>query len=201
MQILGLSPHTDDVELGAGGSIVRWIEEGHKVTVKALSTGNPETGATRDEFRASMDALGVWENLGYPDLRVCRRFNEDRQEILDDLIDLERLLMPDLVLVPSRSNVHQDHEVVTAEAIRAFRYSSILGYEMPWGDVHGFSPQLFVKLKMAHLHVKLDAIDKYESQMPKVYTSRSVIESLSIIRGMQAGTYCAEAFEVIRWVM
>ena len=45
MNILALSPHTDDAELGAGGTLARFAEEGHTVTVVAFSTGNRQTGA------------------------------------------------------------------------------------------------------------------------------------------------------------
>ena len=84
MNILAISPHSDDVELGCGGSIARFIREGHHVTVWVMSFGNPETGATLDEFKDSMNVLGVEKTLydGFD----CRVFSERRQDILQKMI-------------------------------------------------------------------------------------------------------------------
>lgn len=198
MQILALSPHTDDAELGAGGSIARWLEEGHTVDVVAFSTGNPRTGSNKTEFSESMHALGVSAHLLYN--YETRRYNESRQDILDQLIVLRNVENYDLVLIPSTASVHQDHEVIAGEAVRAFRESSILGYELPWSSVTGFDGRHYVKLNAEHVAAKIHAMQRYESQRFRGYTSPDVISSLATIRGAQIKTDFAECFEVVRWV-
>lgn len=198
MNVLAISPHTDDIELGAGASISRWLAERNEVYVVALSTGNPETGATEGEFEAAMEALGVpeWTLTQFP----CRSFHEHRQEILDLIFRVREEFIPDLVLGPSRNNIHQDHQVVMSEMMRAFREISILGYEMPWGD-YGFSPQMYVKVQHRHVQDKYTAIAQYASQSPRLYTTKALISGLLHLRGTQIGEDFAEAYEVIRWVI
>lgn len=199
MNILVISPHTDDESLGAGGSIARWKEEGHHIEVLALSLGRGDEGATYDEFEAALKELGVdqWNYTPYP---ACK-FHEHRQAIIDSFFKGGLVGRFDLVLTPSTANVHQDHEVVTAEVIRAFRTSSILGYEMPWGDIRPFPAQCYVKLELEHAIKKVDALECYKSQEKRLYTDCNAVYSQLTMRGLQVGVGYAEAFEVIRWVM
>lgn len=199
MNILAISPHTDDVELGAGASVVRWLEEGHTIISLALSTGLAGMGSNADEHRAALGVLGikcyVLQEFG------CTRFFERRADILNFLIKFRGRYDPfDLVLVPNSGNVHEDHVVITTEAVRAFRTSSIIGYEMPWGDIGPFKAQMFVKVEVPHLMTKVQAINCYESQRVRRYTDMAVISAQATLRGAQVDTAYAEAFEVIRWV-
>jgi LmbE family N-acetylglucosaminyl deacetylase len=198
MKVLGISPHVDDIELGAGGYIARLLEEGHEVFVLAFSIGNPDTGSDQWEFLESIKTLGVKNSkvLAYP----CRGFDEHRQDILDFLIAYKDEHVPDLVLVPSQANIHQDHEVVTQEAMRAFRTCSILGYEMPWGDLRPFHPQFYARLTIKHLNLKLSALQQYKSQLSRQYVHTDTVAALAVKRGMQVRASYAEAFEVIRWI-
>lgn len=210
MNILALSAHTDDAELGAGGFLARAIEQGDSVTVVAFSMGNPETGANWQEFRRSTLALGIEISIQtncYLDRTTAamrnyetRRFHEARQYILDALIALRCEDKPDLVLCPSTQDIHQDHQVIAAEAMRAFRTSSILGYELPWCN-YEFKPTMYVPLIAEQMEKKQAALACYESQQAKHYFDRCVIDGLARMRGMQVKAEFAEAFEVIRWVM
>ena len=201
MRVLALSPHTDDVELGAGGYIAGLVETNNLVCVKAFSTGNPETGANRDEFLASMWALGVSE------YELCaertRYFPERRQAILNSLVVWRDEWKPDLVLCPASTNHHQDHQVVTNETLRAFgRHCSILGYELPYSDSN-FRPDLYVGLTKRMLSAKLAAVKCYSSQCHRSYMLPTSVISLGSMRGIQSGPDWdfAEAFEVLRWIV
>lgn len=196
--ILALSPHTDDVELAMGSTLVWHLERGDEVHVVAVSTGNIQGGAVDLEFQAAMDALGVASE--HRELFRCpaRAFFGHRQEILDFLIDKRREVAPDLVYTPSRADCHQDHETLTREAVRAFRTSTVLGYELPWNHVSAFAPARFVKLEEHHLVCKMAAIRCYESQARRAYAQEALVWALARVRGLQAGTEFAEAFEVIR---
>ncbi len=204
--ILALSPHTDDVELGAGGMLAKWIEEGKQVYYVALSTARksvPE-GLPADilekEVKQATKALGIEEeNLYIYNFKV-RVFSQFRQDILDLLIDLRKQLNPDLVLLPSLKDTHQDHITVVEEGIRAFKHITILSYELPW-NLLGFAPSLFVSLERQHLNRKIQAVNCYQSQKHKKYTGEEFLYGWARMRGGQINCDYAEAFEVIRCII
>jgi LmbE family N-acetylglucosaminyl deacetylase len=196
-----LSPHVDDVEHGMGGTLSRMLYEGIECVVVAFSVGNSEDGSSSLEFQHSMEVFPDVQSQLYP--YPTREFWEYRQAILDDLIGMRARYDPDVVFVPCTGQVHQDHQVITREAIRAFRDRTILGYESPWNEVNdSFRRHLFVNIT-GHEDVKADALACYESQIINrpVKADPDLPSHLAIVRGMQAGFDYAEAFEVIRWVI
>lgn len=204
-RVLVISPHTDDAELGCGGTIARMIEEHVDVHVAVFSTAEeslpPDShpGTLKREFLEAMPQLGVpTSNLVVFEYPV-RRLSYHRQEVLEELVKLRRTLVPDLVLLPSGSDVHQDHQVVYAEGMRAFRDASILGYELPWNHVT-FSAQAFVVLERRHLDLKWKALQAYGSQLElrRPYFCKEFIDSLARVRGTQVRAEYAEAYEVVR---
>ncbi|MFK7951569.1 MAG: PIG-L deacetylase family protein [Ekhidna sp.] len=201
--VLVLAPHTDDGELGAGGTISRLIENGSRVTYLAFSTAKesvPEglpSDILKTEVKAATKRLGIApENLIIKDYQV-RKLNYSRQEILEDLIELRRNNQFDLVLVPSLNDVHQDHQTIANEGLRAFKNTTILGYELIWNNLT-FDTTCFVSLKKSHLKVKCDALKEYNSQEGRDYMSEEFVNALAKTRGVQAGLEFAESFEVIR---
>ena len=113
-KILILAPHTDDGEFGCGASIAKWIGEGREVYYATFSACKqsvlpqfPED-ILITEVKAATSVLGIKpENLILYDYDV-RTFNYHRQEILDDMIQLRSKINPDLVLMPSVNDIHQD---------------------------------------------------------------------------------------------
>lgn len=204
--ILVLAPHTDDGEFGAGASISKFVEQGAKVTYVAFSTaeesipdGMPKD-ATKKEVKLATQKLGIAsENLIIFDYRV-RRLNYSRQDILEDLVSIRRENDFDLVLIPSLKDVHQDHAVVAQEGLRAFKNTTILGYELIWNNL-SFDTTCFIHLDKAHVSKKIEAIKEYKSQYGRPYASEEFIWSLAKTRGVQIGADYAECFEVVRWVM
>lgn len=201
--VLVLAPHTDDGELGAGGTIARLIAGGSKITYVAFSSAAqsvPE-GFPSDilitEVKAATKSLGIKpENLIVHDYEV-RKLSFHRQSILDDLIELRAVNDFDLVLTPSLQDIHQDHATVAIETVRAFKNITILGYELIWNNL-SFDTKCFVELDQACLESKCAALKNYESQGNRKYLSRDFIFSLATARGVQAGRQYAECFEVIR---
>ena len=200
-----LAPHTDDGELGAGGTIAKLIEAGAQVYYFAFSAaeasvpdGFPQD-ALRSEVLAATKILGISEaNVRVFDYEV-RKLNFSRQHILEDLILLRKKVMPDLVLMPSLHDVHQDHAVVAQEGLRAFKNTCILGYELPWNNL-SFETKSFVSLEERHVLQKAQALAAYRSQAGRPYTSEDVVFSLAKVRGVQSGLPYAESFEVVRWI-
>jgi LmbE family N-acetylglucosaminyl deacetylase len=204
-KILVLAPHTDDAEIGCGGTMARMLEEGAEVFVAAFSTaeeslppGSPPT-LLRDEFHCAMDVLSVPRgNRFVYDYRV-RYLESHRQEVLEELVRLKRDIEPDTVLLPSGHDVHQDHQVVHIEGLRAFRDASILGYELPRNHIT-FSTHAFCTLEERHLDLKWAAMQCYKSQitLDRSYFSRELIDGLARVRGLQVDTDWAEAFQAYR---
>jgi N-acetylglucosamine malate deacetylase 1 len=204
-RVLVLAPHTDDAEFGCGGTIARFVAEGKEVFQVAFSAaeaslpnGSPPD-LLRQEIRNAVRALGMHEKrltvLNYP----VRQFPLHRQEILDDMIRLQRDIRPDRLLLPSTNDTHQDHQIIAHEGFRAFKHTTMLGYEVPWNNLT-FTTSGFVFLQEEHLKRKLAAIACYESQSERPYASAEFIRSWAITRGMQIRSRYAEAFEVVRWV-
>jgi LmbE family N-acetylglucosaminyl deacetylase len=204
--ILVLAPHTDDGELGAGGSIARWASEGHDIHYVAFSAcqtaipdGWPED-VLRSEVAAATQVLGLTpEQLRVLDFDV-RLFAHDRHKILQAMVDLNRELSPDLVLMPSVDDLHQDHGVVAQEGLRAFKRTSILAYEIAWNNI-SFETSCFVRLDEAHVQAKLDALQCYQSQSERPYADPDFLRSQVRYHGVQAGVRYAETFDVLRWIL
>jgi len=204
-RILVLGPHTDDGEWGAGASIARWLRQGHQVWYAAFSAAEESVVAgfdkdvLRDEIVEASGILGIpSENLHVLHHKV-RYFPRDRQDILEEMIRLRREINPTLVLVPSSYDTHQDHEVISQEGFRAFKRSSILGYEIPWNN-RKIDLTFFQSVDESDIELKVRAIAAYKSQIFRNPRYEAFIRSLATQRGFQVGCQYAEAFEVIRWV-
>jgi len=205
-RILVLAPHTDDGELGLGGSIAKYCAEGKEVFYAAFSTCRRslppgfEPDALEKEMREATKVLGVKEqNIIVFDFDV-RVFKEVRQEILEELVKLKKQINPDMVFVPSPNDIHQDHQVISEEGLRAFKQTTILGYEMPWNNL-AFQTSCFIRLQEEHVEKKVRALEKYKSQLHRDYLNENFIRSLATTRGVQIGVKYAEAFEIIRLVL
>src|SRR5699024_3900837 len=122
-----------------------------------------------------------------------------RQEILEELVKIRSNINPDLVLIPSSQDVHQDHQVLQEEGLRAFKNFSVLGYELPWNHIT-FSAQAFINLTREDLDLKWNALTEYKTQMElkRPYFTREFIYGLAKVRGTQINKEYAEAFEVFR---
>ena len=107
--------------------------------------------------------------------------------------------MPDMVIIPSSSDNHQDHQVIHTEALRAFKNCSLLGYELPWNH-SSFRSTYFVPVTSAAIEKKVNAIKAYQSQSHRNYMNEDFIRSLARVRGVQCNSEYAEAFEVYKLI-
>jgi N-acetylglucosamine malate deacetylase 1 len=201
-----LAPHTDDGELGAGGTISKLIGEGANVYYFAFSTAEQSVPEGFEKDILKTEVVNATQKLGIKRENVIiynyevRKLNYARQEILEDLIKHRNNLKPDLVLLPSLNDIHQDHSTVAQEGLRAFKNTTILGYELIWNNLT-FNTTSFIKLDKKYIQAKCDALKEYKSQDGRDYMSEEFIFSLAKTRGVQIGAEYAESFEVIRWVM
>ena len=204
--VLVLAPHTDDGELGCGGTIHKLLALGKRVIYVAFSTceesvpeGFPKDVLSK-EVKAATQALGIpSEDLVILNYQV-RYFPRDRQAILEDMVRLNKEYKPDLVFCPSSYDIHQDHGTVSMEAKRAFKNTTLLGYEFIWNNFT-FSSQCFIELDEADVAKKVEAMECYQSQSKRLYAKDKLIRGVANYRGLQASVEYAEAFEVIRWII
>lgn len=208
MRILLLSPHTDDVEIGAGGFVARMQSSGlhqfrwivFSCCSESLPGGWPDD-TLECEFKSAARVLGVTDiqMLGYK----VRSFPTHRQEVLESMIAVGRDFRPHLVVAPCVEDVHQDHATIAAEAARAYKNSAtILGYEQPWNTVQ-FAARVLVRISALDLERKCEAISKYKSQvaMGRHYMERDAVLAWARARGSQCGCKYAEAFDLSRCVI
>lgn len=205
-RILVLAPHTDDGEFGCGGSIAKFIREGHDVYYAAFSACQQSvlpqfpSDILITEVKAATKVLGIKpDNLILYDYDV-RTFGYRRQEILDDLIKLRAEIQPELIFMPTITDVHQDHHTIAEEGMRAFKFNSIFSYELPWNNF-SFQTSSFIHLDEQYIQTKVKALQEYQSQAHRPYSDEDFIRSLARTRGVQIGTKYAEAFEVVRWII
>lgn len=204
-KILILAPHPDDAEFGLGGTIAKMMEMGKEIHIAVFSMcakSTPEgfeIGSIENEFYESCKFLGIRdENIHKMDFEV-REFPKLRQDILEELIILRNEINPDLVFLPSSSDIHQDHKTIYEEGIRAFKYCSLVGYEMPWNNL-GFKSYVYVVLDPKHIEKKIAALNLYETQKFRSYSNVDFVSSLAKLRGIQIQTEYAESFELIRLI-
>lgn len=205
-RILVLAPHTDDAEFGCGATLTKLAEEGYEIFCIAFSAAEESVPADlpRDINRTgmiqSMDWLGLKTNNVHILNYQVRHFPERRQDILEDMVRFNREIKPQVVFLPSTFDTHQDHQVVANEGFRAFKHSSILGYELPWNNIT-FTTNCFIHVNREQLEKKLHSLEFYISQLNRSYINKGFIESWAITRGGQIGFEYAEAFELIRMVI
>lgn len=205
-KILVLAPHTDDGELGCGGSVSKFVEEGMDVYYAAFSVAEKSVPQEFPKNILETEVKKATAILGIPESNLkiyrygVREFSYHRQEILEDIFELRKELEPDLIFMPSLNDLHQDHKVIAEEAVRAFKKFSILGYEEPWNNI-SFDTISFVPLEERHVKLKIEALKCYETQKYRSYLNEDFIRGLAKMRGTQIDVDFAEAFEVVRWVI
>lgn len=205
-RVLVLAPHTDDGEFGCGGTITKLISEGHEVYYAAFSACQQSvlpqfpSDILITEVKEATAVLGIQpSNLILFDYDV-RTFGYNRQAILDDMIKLRADIKPELIFMPTITDVHQDHKTIAEEGLRAYKFSSIFSYELPWNNF-SFHTSSFVHLNEEFIQTKVNALKAYQSQAHRPYADEDFIRSLARTRGVQIGTHYAEAFEVVRWII
>lgn len=205
-RILVLSAHTDDAELGCGGTIHKLSTMDNHIRHLAFSTvcrgrmhDKMAVKKYRTEFHKAAAILKINDRSVYD--FPMREFPKCRQEILELLCLQNVQYCPDIVFVHCPNDTHQDHKTLSEEAFRAFKTVTLLGYELPWNNIK-FNNILFSILKLEDVKKKTLAISQYVSQRHIYpYMSENKIEALALSRGMQIHEEYAETFEVMRWVL
>ncbi len=155
-KVLFLGAHPDDIEIGCG-ALIHHIVQRTDILCVTLSDNqkNPDLSNVKNEHFRSMRVLGVSEEkivLGPFQTRV---FPNARQEILEYFLKFRKDFQPDLIFTHSKQDVHQDHNTMTDEALRAFRGITVLGFDVVRSS-HGFFPHFLVEVTEEDVNRALD---------------------------------------------
>jgi LmbE family N-acetylglucosaminyl deacetylase len=199
-KVLFVGAHPDDIELGCGALIANMAP----VSQVICATLSPNQGLAEHknlvaEHRSSMKVLGVSDESAMVGSFETREFQRDRQEILEFLYALNKQHEPDVVFVHTAADIHQDHSVVTEESLRAFRGTTLLGFDVLRSS-YGFFPHFLIEVSKSDVDKKLKALSCYETYAGKYYFDPSIIKSTLVRHGALAEREFAEGFDILRIV-
>ncbi len=187
LKILALGAHADDIEIGSGGTILRWLEENPATEVYWVVLG--ASGQRRSE--AVESASLFLANARRKEI-VAKEFRDGYfpyigSEIKDFFEELKRKYSPDLVLTHYRGDLHQDHRLVSELTWNTFRNHLILEYEIVKYDGDLGAPNLFVHLNESIARKKIQTIlECFKSQKDKSWFTEDVFSSVLRLRGVES---------------
>jgi LmbE family N-acetylglucosaminyl deacetylase len=219
-KVLVVAPHADDESLGCGGTILRYIAEGHDVYWLLVTGMQESNGYTLDVIKKRKEEIkkvtsaygfkGVFE-LNFPPAALE---TISKGELISSMAKIICEVKPEIIYTTYRNDAHSDHEVVydtVMSSSKSFRYpfiKKVLAYETisetDFGlkpEDGGFRPNVFVNI-VPYIAKKLEILDIFESEMGEFPFPRSrvALTALSQIRGVQSNCEAAEAFMLIKEV-
>jgi LmbE family N-acetylglucosaminyl deacetylase len=194
IQLLVVGAHADDIEIGAGATILRLLEEhpGSSILwVVASATTDREAEARASAATFSAAAARVDVIVGdLPDGRLPAA-----STAVKDLLESVKARPIDVILAPHVEDAHQDHRLVAETVWQTFRHHLIAGYEIPKYDGDLGRPNLFVDVDAATLQRKIDLLQAcFPSQHDRTWWGADTFRAIARLRGIEAATRYAEAF-------
>ena len=197
-KIFFIGAHPDDIEIGAGALIAHIVEQ-TQVFCITLSDNqkNPALKNVLSEHFQSLDVLGVPADHIFVGDFETRRFPHARQEILEYLLNLNRKHEPDIVFVHTRADIHQDHATTTDETLRAFRGTTVFGFDVLRSS-YGFFPNFLVSVNQEDVEKKITALQKYKTYAQLYYFDSEITRATMVRHGALAERPFAEGFDILR---
>jgi len=115
------------------------------------------------------------------------------------MLELRKQLQPEIVFVNTPKDIHQDHQTLTEEATRAFRGTTVLGYDVLRSS-YGFFPHFLAEVSKNAVETKIAALAEYKTYANRYYFSPDIIRATAIRHGALAERPYAEGFDIIRIV-
>jgi LmbE family N-acetylglucosaminyl deacetylase len=196
IKVLAVGAHPDDVEFGAGGTLLKHRASGHEIHVIVLTSG--ELGGS-DSGEREREALRAAELLGasltfchLPDGRV-----PDGKQTIDAIEQVTRKFLPDVAYIHSVNDTHQDHRAAAYASRVALRDARRLyAYQAPSATT-GFTPQRYPDIT-PFLKGKLDLVRAHKSQHEiRRYLDEDYVTATGRYWGLRAGCAFAEPLEII----
>ena len=198
--LLFIGAHPDDVELGCGALIAEVGDRANVVCVTLSDNQeNPDLTYLVGEHQESMSILGVKPENDILRQFTTRRFQAARQEILEEMLSLKKTYHPEVVFVHTSQDIHQDHKTVTEEALRAFRGTTVLGFDVLRSS-YGFFPNFLVDVSEESVKTKIKALQAYKTYQDRYYFDENILHATAIRHGALAERPFAEGFDILRIV-
>jgi len=201
-RLLCLGAHSDDIEIGAGATVLRIVRENPGVAVTwCVLSGN--------ELRQEEARRGAEQILGPHTTRSVflkdftdSNFPEQRQSIKQFFEQSLKAVDPDLILTHARADAHQDHRMVNELTWNTFRAHQIWEYEIPKWDGDLTRPNLYVPVDPDDVATKIAVLrDVFASQRSKHWFDEETFRGLMRIRGLESNTRYAESFVARKFVI
>lgn len=196
-KVLCLGAHSDDIEIGCGGTILRLLKMYPNAEVWWVVFS--ATGVRRREARNSAQAFLE----GVPKAKIIlKNFRESflpfrGEEVKDFFEEIKQAISPDVVFTHYRHDLHQDHRVVSEFTWNTFRNHLVLEYEIPKYDGDLGVPNTFVSLSKDICQDKVrNLFQSFASQRGKQWFTEDLFFALLRLRGVESNspTRFAEAF-------
>ena len=194
LSILAIGAHPDDIEIGAGGTLLTLA--GSQPALKAhylVLTGTADRQLEAQQAaRAFLPGAELSIDLGdLPDGHLPRVWGD----VKDALEEVARTFSPDVIIAPSSHDAHQDHRMIAEILPTVFRNSLYLGYEIPKWDGDLGRPSVYVPLSADLARRKVELLHKcFPSQQGRDWWDDEVFLGLARLRGMECRAPYAEAF-------
>jgi LmbE family N-acetylglucosaminyl deacetylase len=186
LSVLCLGAHSDDIEIGAGGTILGWIAAGlhldiHWCVLSAIGRRADEAKASASAFTAGAESARV-ELAQFKD----GFFPCHHGELKTWIEGLKTRTSPDVVLTHRIDDAHQDHREVSKLTWNSFRDHLILEYEIPKWDGDLGRPNFYVPLDQGLLDRKIELLlAHFGTQRSKDWFDRETFSGLARLRGME----------------
>jgi LmbE family N-acetylglucosaminyl deacetylase len=195
LSVLAIGAHSDDIEIGVGGTILQWIADGVELDVtwcvlSAIGARAAEARASAEEFlqgAATVDIRLAQFRDGY--------FPAERTAVKDWVEALKSVATPDVILTHQRGDAHQDHRLLCELAWNTFRDHLILEFEIPKWDGDLGRPNAYIPLSEGVLARKIALLMKhFGTQRSKAWFDEETFRGLARLRGVECRQRYAEAF-------
>jgi len=199
MNILAIGAHPDDIEIGCGGTLIKYANKGHHVFLLVLTCGEVggDPAVRKKEQESSVNAIGA-KGVFWGDLKDTHL--PDDRSLITVIENTIHQVNPQVIFINYLHDVHQDHRATAKACLSATRYiKEVLYYEVP--TTQNFEPEVFVDIGDV-LEQKLELLKIHGSQV-----DRTRVENLSILeiaqscanfRGFQGRVKYAEGFSAVR---
>jgi LmbE family N-acetylglucosaminyl deacetylase len=195
LSVLCLGAHADDIEIGAGGTILTLLESGATLDVHwCIASAN---GGREAEARNSAAAFLTGAAKATIEIGAFRDsyLPSDTGSVKEWLETQKPRMKPDVVLTHRRDDAHQDHRLISELTSCVFRDSLILEYEIPKWDGDFGRPNLYIGLSEEVLARKIALLNEhFVSQRSKHWFSGETFRSLACLRGIECRKRYAEGF-------
>jgi LmbE family N-acetylglucosaminyl deacetylase len=188
LRILCLGSHSDDLEIGCGGTVLKMIREYKSVVVHWIVFSGNEQRAAEAKASASIFLEGAEHQV---EVKAFRDgfFPYEGYEVKQFFEELKPRCTPDLIFTHYRNDRHQDHRLISDLTWNTFRDHLILEYEIPKYDGDLGSPNLFVHLDEATCRRKVRSIvDVFQTQQNRQWFTEDTFLSLLRLRGIESGS-------------